>query len=81
MRVDDLHKRCPKCGQVKALADFGPAHKEPQGVQGYCRSCKKAFNATWRRNKEIREGAHDRDIRRAIEQRREEAELAKADAW
>lgn len=33
-------KRCNKCGQVKALAEFSPDRRQPDGRQGKCRICR-----------------------------------------
>jgi hypothetical protein len=37
-------KRCPKCGDVKALTEFGKNKGLPQGVTVYCRECKREYD-------------------------------------
>ena len=52
-RSDELvkKKKCPKCGEVKSLADFTKDRKRKNGVGGWCKKC---FNkdTTRRRNTE-----------------------------
>lgn len=85
MRVDDLHKRCPKCGEVKALADFQQNNSKTKRVQTYCRPCSnevshKSRNKTLR-NAQIAATAHEREARRAAEDLREARALARGDPW
>ena len=35
-------KRCPRCEQVKAPEAFGPYAHSSDGLQGWCKSCRKA---------------------------------------
>lgn len=81
MRIDDLHKRCPKCGEVKALADFPPSKKRSQGVKWYCRPCIAKANFDRLRRKAVAEGAHDLALRRAAEDLREARALQGDDPW
>ena len=39
-------KRCPKCGEVKPVSEFNKCRTNKDGLQGYCRSCQKAYYRT-----------------------------------
>ncbi len=41
-------KRCSKCKQVKALGEFGPDSRTPDGRRYDCRECKRKINTTYR---------------------------------
>ena len=46
-------KRCSKCGRFLPLADFNKRKMSSDGLQRYCKECKKAYNAEYRsENKE-----------------------------
>lgn len=85
MRVDDLHKRCPKCGQVKALADFASNRANRDGLTSYCRPCGSADNCSRRAIRNARaeaaEHATEREARRAAEDLREAKALQGGDLW
>ena len=44
-------KKCPKCGEVKSLADFVKDRTRKNGVGGWCKKC---FNK--RRTSELKTG-------------------------
>ena len=47
------HKVCPRCGELKATADFGRNGTRPDGLAFYCRSCcRTAASAHYRAKRE-----------------------------
>jgi len=40
-------KRCPRCGEVKTLAEFHKNRLTPDGVQSYCKPCMRLVNDEW----------------------------------
>lgn len=38
-------KRCPRCGETKALDEFSPSERTKDGLDNYCRLCRKEYNA------------------------------------
>lgn len=36
-------KRCPRCGIEKSLSDFGPNARRADGLQSYCRACRREY--------------------------------------
>ena len=40
-------KRCGKCGRVLPLADFNKMKSSKDGLQYYCKDCKKAHHTEW----------------------------------
>ena len=41
-------KVCPGCKVEKPLDAFGKNNSKPDKKQGYCRECKRAYDANWR---------------------------------
>ena len=41
-------KKCSRCGEVKPISDFNKRKSRKDGLQSYCKQCKKAMNAEWR---------------------------------
>ena len=37
-------KRCPRCKETKPTSDFGKDRRNKDGLNTYCRSCKKRYN-------------------------------------
>ena len=42
-------KRCPKCKQIKSLSEFYKNRSEYDGLDGYCKSCRKIFVANYQK--------------------------------
>lgn len=40
----DNEKRCPRCGQVKSLDEFGLNKSKPDGHSDYCKECAKEMS-------------------------------------
>lgn len=38
-------KQCPQCKETKTIAGFYPNSSTPDGVDGYCKACRKEYNA------------------------------------
>jgi len=58
-------KRCCRCGETKALAEFHRNRRTAHGVQTYCKPCMKTVNKAWseahpRRRQEISRQAAER---------------------
>lgn len=65
-------KRCSKCGQTKTVSEFYRDRHHATGTSQWCRRCKMAAAAQWRRN--------NPDKARAADARnRDEKNLVKAD--
>ena len=47
VKVEEGFKRCSKCGQVKPIGDFNKCKRASDGLQSYCKQCKKDVNAAW----------------------------------
>lgn len=47
-KVDDMVKRCSKCGEKKVASCFGVRAGAPDGRRGVCRDCKRAGHKSWR---------------------------------
>jgi hypothetical protein len=43
-------KRCNKCGEFKALTEFAFSNKSKGTRQSYCKTCKNAYNASYRKD-------------------------------
>lgn len=43
------HKTCNKCGEVKAVAEFGKDASGSDGLRSQCRSCRNIANADYRK--------------------------------
>jgi hypothetical protein len=41
-------KECPRCGEVKRASDFHRAAASKDGLQNWCKACKKQFVYEWR---------------------------------
>lgn len=39
-----LEKRCPRCKETKLLTEFGKDRRNKDGLNIYCRACKKVYN-------------------------------------
>ena len=39
-----LEKRCPRCKEAKLLTEFGKDRRNKDGLNIYCRACKKLYN-------------------------------------
>jgi hypothetical protein len=37
-------KRCPRCGEAKPLDEFNPSERTTDGLDVYCRPCRKEYN-------------------------------------
>lgn len=40
-----MTKRCPKCGETKPITEFSKNSKTKDGLQPWCKHCKKTANA------------------------------------
>ena len=60
--------RCPRCEQIKALDDFRPHAKRPNGRSSWCRECERNYGAAWAR----RHGRTERSRELTRVRRREE---------
>jgi hypothetical protein len=47
LRAMDENKKCSKCGQVKPLEDFAKHAGKHDGLQSWCRECKKSRDAEY----------------------------------
>ena len=47
VKVEEGFKRCSKCGQVKPIGDFNKCKMASDGLQCWCKQCKKYVNAAW----------------------------------
>lgn len=43
-------KRCPKCGEEKLLEEYGKSSARKNGLQVYCKACKKKEGEEYRKN-------------------------------
>jgi hypothetical protein len=43
----DASKKCPKCGQVKPRSEFAKHAGKSDGLQAWCRECKKSKDAAY----------------------------------
>jgi hypothetical protein len=55
------HKRCPSCGVVKPVSDFGCNQSLADGRSFYCLECSRARNRAWYREKRRALGEEIRD--------------------
>ena len=61
-------KYCPKCGDEKAINDFGKQAKSRDGLYPYCKECKKEENKKYRQtNAEFIKQAKRRSYWRNVE--------------
>jgi hypothetical protein len=61
-------KRCSKCKQVKALGEFGPDSRTPDGHRYDCRECKRKINIAYRNAHLDQERSVSRERTRVIQQ-------------
>lgn len=54
--MDPIEKRCPRCGEEKALADFSRNRCEKDGLQVYCKECVAGISAHYYRLRQARVG-------------------------
>lgn len=47
LEIMDESKKCPKCGKIKPLAAFAKHAGKPDGLQSWCRACKKSKDAEY----------------------------------
>lgn len=53
MSAGDSTKRCPKCGEAKALSEFGKHRKKKDGIRSHCKACEAEYIRKYRQaNKE-----------------------------
>lgn len=51
----NMEKRCPRCQETKSVSDFGKASKRPDGLQPWCKKCKRDYeNTTYAKDAEFR---------------------------
>jgi len=48
-----VDKRCSRCGEVKAAADFGRQSAMNDGLKPWCRPCARAYSTEWKRRKRL----------------------------
>lgn len=46
--MDNYTKRCPACGIIKPVAEFGRNRARKDGLSFYCRPCGRAKGSEWR---------------------------------
>lgn len=46
--MENITKKCPKCGRELALECFGKDKRSKDGLQSYCKECKKQHNKQYR---------------------------------
>lgn len=44
----DAHKKCSKCKEILPISEFGKRAAAHDGLQGYCKTCKKDDDKKWR---------------------------------
>ena len=44
-------KQCTKCGKTKSASGFYPQKDVVDGLQSWCKSCKMAYTAEWKRRR------------------------------
>lgn len=42
-------KKCGRCGETKELTEFGKSKQTKDGLRCYCKACKRAESAAWRK--------------------------------
>ena len=47
VKVEEGFKRCSRCGEVKPISDFNKCKRKSDGLQCWCKQCKKDVNAAW----------------------------------
>ena len=50
VKVEEGFKRCSKCGQVKPIGDFNKCKMASDGLQRYCKQCKKDVRKEYYKN-------------------------------
>lgn len=80
MNINHFMRRCTACLIEKALREFGKDLRSPDACKSKCRPCEKAYNLKWQRanvehvRKKNAEWARaNKDIKRAIDARRDKA--------
>lgn len=68
-------KRCPDCGKVKPLTEFGPSANGKFGRHTYCRPCQAIRQREWRQRHPDRVRAENK---RRLAEKREHANNARA---
>ena len=48
--VPEGMKRCPGCERIKSIGEFGKKRSRKDGLQCYCKACKKAADDKWKAN-------------------------------
>lgn len=72
-------KRCPKCGERKALGKFYACSKSKDGKSGYCKGCSHKTKVEWMRtHPERRREIYARDAARKRQKRRAQATAREA---
>jgi len=61
--MDALFKRCPDCGRLQPISEYGPNRSRPDGLQFYCRRCLSARSAAAYRRLRARNGKTVREPR------------------
>lgn len=66
-----IEKRCPHCGQIKSISEFGKNKTRKDGLSGYCKVCNnevyKVYKKTYfERHPEAHKNAYHKDIERAL---------------
>lgn len=56
-------KLCRKCGQIKALDEFGKDSGRPDGLFPYCRTCRNAYEKV--HGKKYRQSARGKEVNQA----------------
>jgi hypothetical protein len=46
-----MTKRCPRCGETKPLDEFSPSERTKDGLDNYCRPCRKEYNLIYQATK------------------------------
>lgn len=79
--ITSAAKICTKCGELKALGEYGPKKGNRDGRQGACRSCCSAAVAAWKRANPERARAIGLRYREAHPDRRAQQYAANPERW
>lgn len=73
MNVEQESKVCPKCGKRKPLSEFTKDRSKSDGLETYCRDCKRAYSAFryQRDHEKIRQSAKEYNQRPEVKKRKQ----------
>lgn len=81
MADEIISKRCSKCKEIKPISEFHKNKVRKDGLQGYCKPCKKIYEMTYQKTekgKAAQKRHRKSDKRKASQKRYNQSEKGKA---